>query len=331
MLKFLKNICEKINDFVNLNRTFFIISWYYYAFLVVINPQYWVSFFHIIGIILNCLILITKFMQWVNRKSFINFLFKSPLNIVIGSLGTGKTALLVFASKLLGKKKWKTASTFPILDQQMLSLGHMSLLDNEYPILEEKHLLLWDETNLFLEGTDYKENDKSTQGLQEYFALVRHFGHIVLASGQRPEHIWVKVRDIANSVIVGITKKSVNIFRPYLKVVYGTFKSVEEYERWRTSLIDAKNNKKGRKTKYRNIPELDIYFFKLKIPMSVLECYDNKYLSFLRPIANRIVVDTYEDKFYETTEVDLEILKYLKMEKFSRIMELLKSNLKDRN
>ncbi len=65
--------------------------------------------------------------------------------------------------------------------------------------------------------------------------------------------------------------------------------------------------------------------------MFVLECYDNKYLSFLRPIANRIVVDTYEDKFYKTTEVDLEILKYLKMEKFSRIMKLLKSNLKDKN
>ncbi|WP_215825797.1 hypothetical protein [Spiroplasma endosymbiont of 'Nebria riversi'] len=64
-------------------------------------------------------------------------------------------------------------STFPITDKQMLSLGYMSLLDYNYPILEEKHLLLWDETNLFLERTDYKENDGVNQGLQEYFSSAR--------------------------------------------------------------------------------------------------------------------------------------------------------------
>ncbi|WP_375315711.1 hypothetical protein [Spiroplasma endosymbiont of Tipula paludosa] len=45
-----------------------------------------------------------------------------------------------------------------------------------YPILDEKHLLLWDETNLFLEGTDYKENDRVTQGLQEYWSRLVFLG-----------------------------------------------------------------------------------------------------------------------------------------------------------
>ncbi|WP_339024305.1 hypothetical protein [Spiroplasma endosymbiont of Agriotes lineatus] len=45
-------------------------------------------------------------------------------------------------------------------------------------------------------------------------------------------------------MIVGIRKKPVNIFRPYLKIVYGAFTSIEEYERWRNTLIDAKNSKK---------------------------------------------------------------------------------------
>ncbi|WP_339024460.1 hypothetical protein [Spiroplasma endosymbiont of Agriotes lineatus] len=38
----------------------------------------------------------------------------------------------------------------------------------------------------------------------------------------------------------------------------------------RNTLIDAKNSKKGRRIKYRDIPELDIYFFKLKIPLPIL-------------------------------------------------------------
>ncbi|WP_339024890.1 hypothetical protein [Spiroplasma endosymbiont of Agriotes lineatus] len=70
---------------------------------------------------------------------------------------------------------WKTISTFPITDKQMLSLGHMSLLDYNYPILEEKHLLLWDETNLFLEGTDYKENDR----VNSRFARIFCFGSTI--------------------------------------------------------------------------------------------------------------------------------------------------------
>ncbi|WP_339024075.1 hypothetical protein [Spiroplasma endosymbiont of Agriotes lineatus] len=73
----------------------------------------------------------------------INFLKNnSPLNIVIGSLRTGKTALLVYALKLLKKKKYHIASTFPLLETQKLSLGHMGLLDFDYPVLPDKTLLL---------------------------------------------------------------------------------------------------------------------------------------------------------------------------------------------
>ncbi|WP_339024345.1 hypothetical protein [Spiroplasma endosymbiont of Agriotes lineatus] len=78
---------------------------------------------------------------------------------------------------------------------------------------------------------------------------------------------------------MGIRKKPVNIFRPYLKVIYGTFTSIEEYERWRNTLIDAKNSKKGRRVKYRDIPALDIYFFKLKIPLPI----NIKHLQFFLP------------------------------------------------
>ncbi|WP_342189525.1 hypothetical protein [Spiroplasma endosymbiont of Dilophus febrilis] len=166
---------------------------------------------------------------------------------------------------------------------------------------------------------------------QEYFASARQFTHIVLASGQRAEHIWVKVRDIANSIIVGIRKKPVSIFRPYLQVIYGTFKSVSEYEQWRLTLINAKNDKKGRKIKYRSIPELDIYFFKLKIPMSILNLYDNKYLSFLRELSNRALNDNYQHKFWNDNVMDIEALEYLKMEKFSKILTKLKNNLKKKN
>ncbi len=324
-----KKINLRLHDFVALNRTLFIIAWFYGAILHYYNPQSWRMLFDITYLLIALYILYTKISHFFARRSFINFLLNSPLNLVIGALGTGKTALMVLSSYLLSG--WKTISTFPITNKQMLSLGHMSLLDYNYPILDEKSLLLWDETNLFLEGTDYKENDRVTQGLQEYFASARQFTHIVLASGQRAEHIWVKVRDIANSIIVGIRKKPVSIFRPYLQVIYGTFKSVSEYEQWRLTLINAKNDKKGRKIKYRSIPELDIYFFKLKIPMSILNLYDNKYLSFLRELSNRALNDNYQHKFWNDNVMDIEALEYLKMEKFSKILTKLKNNLNKKN
>ncbi|WP_342262888.1 MULTISPECIES: hypothetical protein [unclassified Spiroplasma] len=324
-MKFCKWIIEKNNHFIELNRTSFLILWHWGAIWYIYNGYFKniVSYLFLVGCILIFLFKIGNLTQ-INKV--INFLKNSPLNIVIGSLGTGKTAFLVYASKLLKKKKYHIASTFPLLETQKLSLGHMGLLDFDYPVLPDKTLLLWDETNLFLEGTDWEKNNTKNEetGIQEYFALARHFGHIVLASGQRDKHIWVKVRDIANNVIVGIRKKPVNIFRPYLKVIYGTFTSIEEYERWRNTLIDAKNSKKGRRIKYRDIPELDIYFFKLKIPLPILNTYNSFYLAFLRDYLNSKVNPDYEDKYYTDTAIDLEDLEYLKMDKFSKFLRKMK-------
>ncbi len=208
-MKFCKWVIEKNNNFIELNRTSFLILWHWGAIWYVYNGYFKniVSYLFLAGCILIFLFKIGNLTQ-INKV--INFLKNSPLNIVIGSLGTGKTAFLVYASKLLKKKKYHIASTFPLLETQKLSLGHMGLLDFDYSVLPDKTLLLWDETNLFLEGTDWEKNNTKNEetGIQEYFALARHFGHIVLASGQRDKHIWVKVRDIANNVIVGIRKKT---------------------------------------------------------------------------------------------------------------------------
>lgn len=320
-MKFIERYC----NFINFNFFAFVILWFLSAvplqsgkFTIVIN---------ILIFIMVIYIIFSKVLNKINNVKLVNFLRKSPLNLVIGSLGTGKTALMVFVSQLMKKKKYKISATFPLEQAQKLSLGHMSLLDTDYPVLPEKSLLLWDESNLFLEGTDHKLNDKITRGLQEYFALVRHFDHIVLVSGQRPEHIWVKVRDIANSIIVGVRVKPVRFYRNYLKVIYASFKSVSEYERWRETLILAKNSKKMKRIKYRDIPELDIYFFKLKIPMSILNLYNSKYLRFLRDVANR--TKDYKDYFYYETEIDLSTLDYLKMDKFSNFLRDLKNNQKE--
>ncbi|WP_339024668.1 hypothetical protein [Spiroplasma endosymbiont of Agriotes lineatus] len=164
-----KKINLRLYDFVGLNRTLFIIAWFCGAILHYYNPQSWRMLFDVIYLLIALYILYTKISHFFARRSFINFLLNSPLNLVIGALGTGKTALMVLASYLLSG--WKTISTFPITNKQMLSLGHMSLLDYNYPILEEKHLLLWDETNLFLKGTDYKENDRVSSRFTRIFCF----------------------------------------------------------------------------------------------------------------------------------------------------------------
>ncbi|WP_339024500.1 hypothetical protein [Spiroplasma endosymbiont of Agriotes lineatus] len=154
-----KKINLRLYDFVSLNRTLFIIVWLYVygATLHYYNPQSWRMLFDIIYLLIALYILYTKISHFFAHQSFINFLLNSPLNLIIDALGdpgpgTGKTALMVLASYLLSG--WKTISTFSITNKQMLSLGHMSLLDYNYSILDEKSLLLWDETNLFLEGTE---------------------------------------------------------------------------------------------------------------------------------------------------------------------------------
>lgn len=319
----MRSFFDKYCNFINFNLLAFITLWYVNAIPLVIDKG--IIIINILTGIIVLYIIIAKLFNKLNNWKLRNFVIKSPLNLVIGLLGTGKTALLIYISQLLKKKKNQVVATFPLEHAQKLSLGHMSLLDTDYPVLPNKSLLLWDESNLFLEGTDHKQNDKVTQGLQEYFALVRHFGHIVLVSGQRPEHIWVKVRDIANSIIVGVRVKPIRFYRNYLKVVYASFKSVQEYEQWRSTLILAKNSKKMKRIKYRDIPELDIYFFKLKIPLSILNKYNSTYLSFLRDIANR-TNKQYQHYYYDNKEIDLDSLEYLKMDKFSKFLHKLKNN-----
>ncbi len=157
---------KKNNHFIELNRALFLILWHCGAIWYIYNGYFKniVSYLFLAGCILIFLFKIGNLTQ-INKV--INFLKNSPLNIVIGSLGTGKTAFLAYtskllkkkkyhiASKLLKKKKYHIASTFPLLETQKLSLGHMGLLYFDYPVLPEKILLLWDETNLFLEVTDW--------------------------------------------------------------------------------------------------------------------------------------------------------------------------------
>ncbi|WP_339024909.1 hypothetical protein [Spiroplasma endosymbiont of Agriotes lineatus] len=157
-MKFCKWIIEKNNHFIELNRTSFLILWHCGAIWYIYNGYGYfkniVSYLFLAGCILIFLFKIGNLTQ-INKV--INFLKNSPLNIVIGSLGAGKTAFLVYASKLLKKKKYHIASTFPLLETQKLSLGHMGLLDFDCRVLPDKTLLLWDETNLFLEGTDWEK------------------------------------------------------------------------------------------------------------------------------------------------------------------------------
>jgi len=261
------------------------------------------------------------FKNWLTKKSLANFLLKSPFNLVLGSLGSGKTAFLVYVSFLMEdlrkKDKFTTFSSFPFKEKNILSLGHMSLLDNNYQILPKKSLLLLDESNFFIEGVDDKQNKlmNKTQGIQEYFALARHFGHLVLVSGQRPEHIWASLRNISNSVIYPVKVKSINIFRPFLTVTYGTFRDVSEYEKYRDGMIAAQQFKDGKRSKYRNIPQLDIFFFEIKIPLFFLNQYSSNYFSWLREYKNADIKE--KNMVWDEVAIDLVKLDFLKMEKFS--------------
>ncbi|WP_215825985.1 hypothetical protein [Spiroplasma endosymbiont of 'Nebria riversi'] len=122
-MKFCKWIIEKNNHFIELNRTSFLILWHCKAIWYIYNGYFKniVSYLFLAGCIL---IFLFKIINLTQISKVINFLKNSPLN-----------------------------STFPLLETQKLSLGHMGLLYFDYPVLPEKILLLWDETNLFLEWT----------------------------------------------------------------------------------------------------------------------------------------------------------------------------------
>ncbi len=65
-------------------------------------------------------------------------------------------------------------------------------------------------------------------------------------------------------------------------------------------------------------------FFKLKIPLPILNTYNSFYLAFLRDYLNAKVNPDYEDKYYTDTAIDLEDLEYLKMDKFSKFLRKMK-------
>jgi len=74
------------------------------------------------------------------------FLMNSPLNLVVGSLGVGKTAFLTYISHILKskskRKNYTTYSSYPLIGSNILSLENMNLLSKKHRILGDKSLLL---------------------------------------------------------------------------------------------------------------------------------------------------------------------------------------------
>ncbi|WP_339025209.1 hypothetical protein [Spiroplasma endosymbiont of Agriotes lineatus] len=104
-MKFCKWIIEKNNHFIELDRTSFLILWHCGAIWYIYNGY----FKNIVSYLFlaNCiLIFLFKIINLTQINKVINFLKNnSPLNIVIGSLRTGKTAFLVYASKITKKEE----------------------------------------------------------------------------------------------------------------------------------------------------------------------------------------------------------------------------------
>ena len=71
----------------------------------------------------------------------------------------------------------------------------------KYQIPEGGASYFIDEVNLSFRGVEYGKNQKQYSGVEDFCALARHFSKKVFFSVQRPNQLWVAIRDIANIYI----------------------------------------------------------------------------------------------------------------------------------
>lgn len=130
-----------------------------------------------------------------------NFMF------IVGSIGSGKTALSVYINYMFykmfrsrrGKEKMQRASTFPIDLPEQRIFNYNELFLNNFTVKTPINTLLTlDEIQFFHVGSDIKKNRSFHKPVAQFISIMRHNNNKAIFVGQRLNDLWIELRDRVN-------------------------------------------------------------------------------------------------------------------------------------
>ncbi|QIA67488.1 hypothetical protein [Spiroplasma citri] len=264
----------------------------FYFFIVCFNLQfiYFSStsvidiIFFIFLVIFDIIFFWSFFSDLFQTRKLVKIVKSSPISIINGALGTGKTLLMTYLSQIA--KFDNVYSNYFINDEKIgvLGLNHLDFKNKKYKIPPDDSLILFDEIFLYMNGAKPEENNKKFSGLIPYFLLCRQFDNNIVFAGQRINQNWIEYREITNMIIVPMQCIKPSIFFPYFKMKIGFFDDLDDYLVWKTETVKRTAN--GKRVRKKSNKDIGINFVKIKIPLSIAMQYDSKYLKFVRDLKN---------------------------------------------
>lgn len=150
-----------------------------------------ISFF---GFILSVAFLVLFVRNMFSKIRFRNVCRKMNFMFIVGSIGSGKTALSVYINQMfyqMSKNKRKKniikrASSFPIdLPEQRIFNYNELFLDNFNLNTPVRTLLTLDEIQFFQVGSDIKKNRSFHKPVAQFISIMRHNDNKAIFIGQR--------------------------------------------------------------------------------------------------------------------------------------------------
>ena len=231
-----------------------------------------------------------NFKYQINTFALIATISQSPISLVIGKLGTGKTLFLTYLTEIMTIWADNIYSNYPIESKtaKIVTFKNFDFNDNTKLIPPKNSFIAFDESFLYIDGTDPKNTKIVHSGKIPWILLARHFGNVAVFSAQRDGMVWNNIRELASCTIVPLslkTPKNVNSFFPKFFILeIGIFQDMGLYEIWKTK--SAERIADGNKSKRKSDIGLGIKFFKLIIPFSIAQKYDSCWLEFVRHFKN---------------------------------------------
>lgn len=257
------------------------------------------------------------FRDFFSQSRLFKVLKNSPISLLIGALGTGKTLL---ATHLLLNSDFEDKFSNYYINSDFVNVGSLDNLDfnklNSPVPYGESTFMVFDEMQLYIPANDLKSPIiKSRYGCIPSFVLARQFDINLLFIGQRLNHHWIEYRELATGLFIpmhlskplilgGIFKYLVWL-NPCFKMKIVFFNDKDTYDIWKQESI--KRNANGKKTKLKKSVEFGNYKFTIYINLLTAMNYDSKYLSFVRSIKNDCI--SLDNKsYFKWNNIDLNSL-----------------------
>lgn len=278
------NWCYINSSFVFFNFLFFIVFG-----LTFYLSGFWVIILVVLEVVYFIWWLWKNVFYQINAFKLVDFVWSSPISLIIGKLGTGKTLLLTYLNELMKLKTDSLYTNYPIQDKKtkVITFRHFDFRDKTKLIPPSNSFIGFDESFLYIDGTSPKDTKIVHSGKIPWILLARHFGNVAVFTAQRDKMIWNNIRELASCMIIPLSLKlppKKTVLPKFFIMQLGIFQDWDVYEIWKNK--SAERVADGKRSRRKSDLGLGIKFFKVLIPMSIAKKYDSCWLEFVRDMKN---------------------------------------------